>query len=145
MTVVTNLNEKRREKQRFHEMKMLRELSLNEIIAEVTRCFEGFIQEESFYKTAMEDICIDMAIDTYLSGTGYSRFGFYGEPKERVRKRAEEEIEEITRVLYDHMMYYNAADDLVSESLFSACAHFTGYWWEHGFVIGKKRYSLRLH
>lgn len=147
MAVIVSIKEKRREKQRLFEMKLLRELSLQKIVEKAEGYFVSFFQQNPYYKTSMEDVCVDTAIESYLLGADYSKFGFYGEPFESVQNRANQDINEMIHYLYDHFLYYKAVDEneMMVESLYRACEHYIDFWWKHGFDVGKRRRRMRLH
>lgn len=147
MSVVASLKEKRREKQRLFEMKLLRELTLTKINEQAEMHFASFFHISPYYKGVIEDICIDTAIESYLVGAQYSRFGHYGESVSSAQKRSKKEIRELIHSLFEYFVYYRAVgeSDLIGESLYMACDHFVDYWWKHGFEIGKKRRRLRLN
>lgn len=147
MNVIHSLNDKRRKKQVDYELKVLKELSLNKIKEKVIAHFSFLFQSGALYKSVVEDGCIDYAIESYLLGAKYSRFGYLGESLEKVKRRSQEEKEEIIHSLFDYLLCWGKAtsDDLVNESIFILSEQFVHSWWTEGYTIGKKRRKLKLH
>lgn len=147
MNVITTLKEKRKEKQITYERKMLRELSLEGLKRKVNELFSEFLQTRAVFQTTLEDGCVDVAIEAYLLGAKFSKFGYYGENAVHVKQRCSRELKYFTDSLFDYFLYWgNIGDsDFVNESLYYTCEYFVDYWWSEGFQKGEKRYRLRLH
>jgi hypothetical protein len=146
MNVITSFKEKKREKEIRYERKMLRDLSLEKLKKQAHECFSPFYQTYRVFPSVIEDGCIDMAIEAYLLGASYSRFGYYGEPLEMVKKRSAQEEKYLIDALFDFLCFWGELNDaLIGESLYYACEHYITNWWTEGFEKGKKRWRLKLH
>ena len=147
MNVITTFKEKRKEKQIKYERKMLRELSLEELKKNVVDSFSSFFRMDSILGSAIEEGCIDVAIESYLLGAKYSKFGYYGESVEEVRMRCYRFEKNLIDALYEFICYWGHIGDqgFVNESLYYACEHYVTYWWTEGFQKGEKRHRLKLH
>lgn len=147
MQVITTLEEKREAKQISFERKVLRELSVKLLKEKVNLFFSPFFRSHSIFSTAIEDGCIDIALEAYVLGAKLSRFGYYGETEERVRMRCIKEEKYLIDQLYDYLIYWGAAagNDLIHESLYLASEQFVSHWWNEGFRKGEMRHRLRLH
>ncbi|MCA1032799.1 YbaK family protein [Bacillus timonensis] len=147
MNVITTFKEKRKEKQVKYERKMLRELSLEILKKKANECFGQFFQTGTMFAASLEDGCVDVAIESYLLGAKYSKFGYYGETYESVKDRCYMEEKHLVDILYDFLLYWGNIGDnnFVNESLYYACEQYVAYWWKEGFTKGEKRYRLRLH
>lgn len=147
MNVIHSLNEKRREKQVNYELKLLKELSLPKIKEKIVNHFSFLFQSGTLCKSVVEDGCVDYAIEAFLLGAKYSRFGYYGESVERVKIRSKEEKLEIIHSLFDYLLCWGKAtnDHMVDESIFMLSEHFIHSWWIEGYSVGKKRHKLKLH
>lgn len=145
MTVITTFFEKQRKKQWMFERKVLRKLSLVEIRTNARNHFEALFSPQLVNHPYIEDFCIDLAIDAYLAGAEYSRFGYHGETMEQVRFRCSRKIKDLNGRLMDFLQLYIDENDLKLESIYIASQVFIDYWWEQGFKEGEKRYRLRLH
>lgn len=145
MTVITTFFEKQRKKQWMFERKVLRKLSLVEIRSNARNHFEGLFSPQLVNHPFIEDFCIDLAIDAYLVGAEYSRFGYYGETIVQVRNRCSKKIKEITDKLMEFLQLYSEGNDLLMQSMYISSQIFIDHWWEQGFKEGEKRYRLRLH
>lgn len=147
MNVITTFKEKRREKQITYERKMLRELSLEGLKKNVTDTFGSFFRVGSMLGSAIEEGCIDVAIEAYLLGAKYSRFAYFGESVEEVRRRCYQYEKNLIDALYEFVCYWGHIGEhgFVNESLYYACEHYVTYWWMEGFNKGEKRHRLKLH
>ncbi|WP_223703185.1 YbaK family protein [Sutcliffiella deserti] len=147
MTVLTTLKEKRREKQMKYERKMLREISLDILKTKVKDFFSPYLKKNRQQIGAIEEGCLDVAIEAYLLGASYSKFGYYGESAEKVKTRCPVEEKYLIDTLYDYFLYWGSIGDSdhVHESFYVTCEAFIDYWWREGFFKGEKRYRMRLH
>ncbi|WP_096202078.1 DUF2521 family protein [Bacillus sp. FJAT-45350] len=145
MAVITTFSEKQREKRWSFERKVLREISLTEVRKNVQEHFETLFPFQFLTHPFLIDPCIDMAIDAYLVGAEYSRHGYFGETKEMVRERCDEEVREIRLQLFDLLNGWMSPNELSMDSLYIAVDMFVEEWWDKGFYKGKERYRLRLH
>lgn len=147
MNVITTFKEKRREKQIKYERKMLRELSLEGLKKNAIETFSDYFRSGSMLGSAIEEGCLDVAIEAYLLGAKYSRFGYYGESVDSVKQRCYQYEKNLIDALYDFIGYWGQIgdNDVVNESLYYACEHFVDTWWTEGFMKGEKRYRLKLH
>lgn len=147
MTVITTFKEKREAKRILFERKVLRELSIKQLKEKVQFYFSPFFRSQSIYSTAIEDGSIDIAIELYILGAQMSRFGYFGETEDQVRKRCFQDLKHYTDSLYEYLQYWGAAagNDLMNESVYIASEQFVSYWWKEGFRKGEMRHKMRLH
>lgn len=147
MSIVTSLKDKRREKQMSYERKMLRELSLDILRKKIKAYFEPLFSRDKEWKMSLEEGCMDIAIEAFLLGAHFSRFGFYGESLHLVKKRCQEEEKLLIDALYDYLCFWSPLGDrdFYQESIYYTCEQYVQDWWEDGFQKGEKRYRLRLH
>jgi hypothetical protein len=147
MNVITTLKDKRRDKQIKYERKVLRDLSINMLKASVQRLFGSTpFTQNLLLQSGIEEACYDVAIEAFLLGAKYSRFGNYGESKDSIRQRCDMEMKHFVDTLYNFMLYWGSFDEgLYSESLYYLCERYVNEWWLEGFKKGEMRYKLRLH
>lgn len=145
MTVVTTLADRRREKQWKFERNVLRKLSLNELKADVKEQFKPIVPYHFLSHPFLLDPCMDMAIDAYLLGAEYSRFGYIGESEKEVKRRCDDELTDITHSIFNLLQGWLLNSDFLLDSLKVATESFVDHWWSKGFREGEKRYRLRLH
>lgn len=145
MTVVTTLADRRREKQWKFERSVLRKLSLKELKADVEEQFKPVVPFYFLSHPFLLDPCMDMAIDAYLLGAEYGRFGYMGESEKEVRRRCEEELTDISYSIFNLLQGWLLESDFLLDSLKVATETFVDCWWTKGFREGEKRYRLRLH
>jgi hypothetical protein len=144
MNDVISLKQKRHQKELIYEKKMLRELSLTDIKKRFEDCF-GFFEKGK--KEMIEDGCIDFAIEAYLLGAKYSRFGFYGESMEDANRRCWMEEKRLVDDLFDYFINWGKLNikDISFDEVFLVCEYYIQSWWKQGYIKGEKRYKMRLH
>lgn len=143
MNIITTLEDRRRKKQWNFERKVLRKLSLSTIRDNVHMHFPSVFEHQKIGGSFVEDACVDFAIDAYLLGAEFSRFGFYGESEVSVRRRCKEVYENHVDHLHRQLsgwLYTNEEDEL----FIKMCEGFILHWWETGFREGEKRYRMKL-
>jgi Protein of unknown function (DUF2521) len=147
MNVVTGLKERRKEKQIKYERKVLRELSPKQLKERVQTYLLGNHKLGISFSQVLEEGCFDVAIEAYLLGANYSKFGYYGESLEDVSRRCEPEKKHLIDTLFNFILYWGKLgdQDLYNESLYYQCDQYVESWWHDGFEKGKKRFKLRLH
>ena len=147
MTVITTFKEKRREKQIKYERSVLRDLSINTLKERVKHYFGSTNLASSFaMNTGIEEACYDVALEAFLLGAKFSKFGYYGENPDDVRKRCFKEEKHLIDTLYNFLLYWgNGQEGAMSESLYYLCEQYIFVWWKEGFDKGQRRHKLRLH
>lgn len=147
MNVVTTLHEKRREKQIKYERTLLRELSIQKLKESVKRCFgSSRLAQGLLMNSGIEEACFDVAIEAYLLGGRYSRFGYFGESLEMARQRSKDEESHLVDTLYHFFLFWGNDDERNSnESLYYLCESYVGIWWNEGFKTGEQKHKLKMH
>ncbi|RDU34949.1 DUF2521 domain-containing protein [Neobacillus piezotolerans] len=147
MNVITTFNEKRREKQIKYERSVLRDLSINELKKRVqdhfgaTRLPHGLMQNPG-----IQEACYDVALEAYLLGAQFSKFGYRGEKAELAIERCEPEETHLIDTLFNFLLYWGGGEEgYYSESLYFSCEQYVRKWWLDGFEKGMRRQKLRLH
>lgn len=144
MNVITTFEDRRRKKQWNFERQVLRKLSLSTIRGFIHTHFPSIFDNQKIGTGFVEDVCVDFAIDAYLLGAEYSRFGYLGESELIARRRCQDEYNEHIQHLYHQLsgwIYNNDQND----NFHTLCEGFILYWWERGFQEGEKRYRMKLH
>lgn len=147
MTIITTLREKQREKQINYERSVLRDLSINSLKERVKQFFGAFrISSGMVMNTGIEEACYDVALEAYLLGAKFSKFGYYGESLDEVQHRCFYEEKHLIDTLYNFLLYWGGEEEgTMSESLNYMCEQYVQVWWREGFEKGERRYKLRLH
>lgn len=147
MNVVTTFKEKRREKQLKYEKSVLKEISIKTLKERVISYFgSSRLTSSLILQSGIEEACYDVAIEAYLLGAHFSRFGYFGENPESVRRRCEREEKHLMDTLYNFLLYWgNEEEGIYSESLYYLCEQYVESWWMEGFRKGERRHKLRLH
>lgn len=147
MNVITTFKEKRRDKQIKYERSVLKELSVKTLKARVQQYFGSSNIASSFImNSGIEEACYDVALEAYLLGAKFSKFGYYGESLEEARNRCFREEKHLIDTLYNFLLYWgNGSEGIMSESLYYSCEGYIDVWWREGFDKGQRRHKLRLH
>lgn len=147
MTVITTFKERRREKQIKYERSVLKELSINTLKERVRQYFGSTRIASSFVmNTGIEEACYDVALEAFLLGAKFSKFGYYGEDMEAVRLRCYKEEKHLIDTLYNFLLYWGSGEEgTMSESLYYLCEQYIHVWWREGYDKGQRRLKLRLH
>lgn len=147
MNVISTLNDKRREKQIKYERAILKDLSLPLLKERVKQYFGSTrIANNVVMNAGVEEACYDVALEGFLLGAKYSKFGYYGERIGNVRQRCAEEEKHLIDTLYNFFLYWGQeAAGSLSESLYYNCEQYVYSWWKDGFEKGERRHKLRLH
>lgn len=147
MNLVTTLHEKRKAKQLKYEKSVLREISIKTLKKRVNQYFgSSQLTSSLMMESGIEEACYDVAIEAYLLGAHFSRFGYYGESVEDVKQRCLAEEKHLIDTLYNFLLYWgNGMEGVYSESLYYLCESYVSSWWMEGFRNGERRHKLRLH
>ncbi|MDQ0272620.1 YbaK family protein [Cytobacillus purgationiresistens] len=147
MTLITTFEDKRREKQMKYEKSVLKEISIKNLKEKVKDFFGSSQLVIGLLKNpGVEEACYDVAIEAYLLGAHYSRFGAAGETMEMAQARCKKEKTHFADTLYNFLLYWgNGGEGVMSESLYYLCEQYVNVWWTEGFSNGQRRHKLRLH
>ncbi len=142
--IVTTLSDRRRMKRWKFEREVLRKLSLEQLKQDAERSFRKVVPFYFLSHSYLLDPCMDMAIDAYLLGAEYSRFGYCGESEEQVLERCDEEVTELVFSLFNLLQGWLTDGEALLNTLHEATRNFIEEWWRKGFNEGKRRHRLRL-
>ena len=147
MNVITTFKEKHREKQIKYERSVLKDLSIKMLKERVQQYFGSTrIASNFIMNTGIEEACYDVALEAYLLGAKFSKFGYHGEDLEEVRRRCAKEEKHLIDTLYNFLLYWgNGNEGAMSESLYYQSEQYVHVWWREGFEKGQMRHKLRLH
>ncbi|MFY4777197.1 DUF2521 family protein [Metabacillus sp. RGM 3146] len=147
MDPILSFRDKSREKQLNYERTMLKEISLKEIRKSIIASYGHHFRFGILNRTSIEEGCADFAVEAFLLGAAYSRFGSLGETVEAVNKRCSKEMRALLDEMYEYLQDWGQSGEysLANESIYMASDHFLHSWWTEGFVRGEKRRKLRLN
>lgn len=143
--IITTLKEKRKEKQLKYERRLLRELSLQSLRKKIYNDFHAYTTAPRFERRC-EEYCLELAIESYLLGAQYSKFGYYGESFSEVKQRCSCEERDLIDMLFHHLSSTSVAElpEEYRKQLYESCQRFISCWWKEGYEKGERRYRLRL-
>lgn len=147
MKVITTFVDKRKEKQLKYEKSVLKEISIKALKEKVKYYFgSSDLTSSLVLHSGIEEACYDVAIESYLLGAHFSKFGYYGESVDDVKRRCLKEEKHLIDTLYNFMLYWGKGmEGVYSESLYYLCEQYIESWWMEGFRKGERRHKLRLH
>jgi Protein of unknown function (DUF2521) len=147
VNVITTFKEKKREKQIKYERSVLKDLSIKMLKERVQHYFGSTrITSSIVMNTGVEEACYDVALEAYLLGAKFSKFGYYGENIDDVRMRCVKEEKHLIDTLFNFLLYWgNGEEGTMSESLYYLCEQYILVWWREGYEKGERRHKLRLH
>ena len=145
MNKVVNLAAFRKEKRLKYEREMLKDFSLELLgrqyrhLAKGLKCFPGYSIEPA------EEHCYDIAVEGFLLGGYYSKFNRYGESPERIKERAQKEIDLLSHQLF-YYLYQSKEEDssFIQETLHNLTDEYVLAWWMEGYSKGINRYKMRM-
>lgn len=142
-----SFKEKKREKQLTYERKVLKEITPKALKERFSTFLSAQHSLGITFSQVLEEGCYDVAIESYLLGANFSKFGFYGESEDAVRARCYHEEKHLIDTLFNFILYWGKISDfdMYNESLYYQCEQYVASWWCDGFYKGAKRYKLRLH
>jgi len=147
VNVITTFKEKHREKQIKYERSVLKDLSIKMLKERVQQYFGSTrITSNFIMNTGIEEACYDVALEAYLLGAKFSKFGYHGEDLEEVRMRCFKEEKHLIDTLYNFLLYWGHGEEgAMSESLYYLSEQYVHVWWREGYEKGQMRHKLRLH
>ena len=145
MDKVVNLAAFRKEKRLKYEREMLKDFSLELLgrqyrhLAKGLKCFPGYSIEPA------EEHCYDIAVEGFLLGGYYSKFNRYGESPERIKERAQKEIDLLSHQLF-YYLYQSKEENssFIQETLRNLTDEYVMAWWMEGYSKGINRYKMRM-
>lgn len=147
MNVIFSMKEKQRERQINYERKVLRDLPIVSLEDRLKECLGTTKIMGVPFNEIIKEGCFDIAIESYLLGAHYSKFGYYGESEENVRKRCYAEEKHLIDTLFNFILFWGKVGEsgLYQDSLYMDCERYIDVWWKDGFKSGGKRHKMKLH
>jgi hypothetical protein len=147
LTLIVNFKEKRREKQIKYERSVLRDLSITTLKERVRQYFGSTnIASSIVMNKGIEEACYDVALESFLLGAKFSKFGYHGEDFDEVRKRCYKEEKHLIDTLYNFFLFWGIGEEAtMNEALYYHCEQYVHVWFREGFEKGQRRHKLRLH
>jgi Protein of unknown function (DUF2521) len=147
VNVITSFSQKRREKQIKYERSVLRELSIEQLKKRVQEYFGSIrVNAALFHNPGIQEACYDVALEAYLLGAAFSKFGVNGESVESIQARCQPEETHLIDTLYNFLLYWGGGDEgFYSETLYYQSEQYVRAWWYEGFEKGMRRHKLRFH
>ncbi|GAA0323620.1 YbaK family protein [Bacillus carboniphilus] len=147
MTVIHSFRQKQREKEIKLERNLLRELSIEWLKKKTLECFIKGIDSSQYIPIyQLEECCQDVAVEAFLLGGRFGKFGYYGESVEEVKSRCQEEEKYLIDTLYHYIEIEGLFEKrpMIQDSLYLQCEQYVHAFWMEGFLKAVKRYKLKL-
>ena len=145
MNTVVNLAAFRKEKRLKYEREILKDFSLELLgrqyrhLAKGLKCFPGYSIEPA------EEHCYDIAVEGFLLGGYYSKFHRYGESPERIKERAQKEIDMLSQQLFHYLNQQEEKDEsFIHDTLRNLTDEYVMAWWMEGYSKGINRHKMRM-
>ncbi len=147
LVIIEGFEKRRREQQIKYERRLLRDLSVENMRSRIREFFGPSSFNGIRVSEVLEEGCFDVAIESYLLGGHFSRFGYYGESEDMVRARCQQEETHLIDTLFNFILYWGkiGEQELYNDSLYYRCSVYVEMWWKEGFRTGERSYKLRLH
>ena len=142
MIVYKNLKEKRWGKQRKYEHTVLRDIHLKDIRKSARNIL---IHPNIFFHTEfelLERIVLDHAIEAYLYGASFGKWGYLGEDFLTIQKRMNGKDKFFVQTCFSDLS--DRQVNLDSKKLYACVEDFILKWIRLGFQNGTRKYKLRL-
>ncbi len=145
--VIQTFKEKRRAKEMRYQRGVLKEITPKLLKDRFAAFRERGLTDGITMSQVLEEGCYDVAIESYLLGANFSKFGYFGEPEEIVKERCKLEEKHLVDTMFNFLLYWGKISDfdMYNEGLYFNCGQYVDGWWKEGFNKGKQRYKLRLH
>ncbi|SDI07779.1 Protein of unknown function [Alteribacillus persepolensis] len=144
MGIVVSLEPHRVKKEWQEEKKLLQYLRVEEIQVTAEKMFVPVFSQFHFPYSFLEEACLDMALEAFLSGGKFSRYVENGELEFRFKMQAVLAINKITTELHDFMSGWVEEPAAKRSDLKDIVEVFITYWWKRGLQAGTQRSLLRL-
>lgn len=144
MGTVVSLEPHRLKKEWEEEKKLLQELRVEEIKSTAENIFVPVFNRFHFPYSFLEEACMDLALEAFLSGGKFSKYVENGELAFRFKMQAVLAISSITTELYEFMSGWVEEPAAQRSDLKEIVECFVTYWWKRGLEAGTKRHLLRL-
>ncbi|RSL28937.1 DUF2521 family protein [Salibacterium salarium] len=146
MGIVISLEPHRIKKEWLEEKKLLQNVQVKEIQATAEKVFVPVFKYFNFPYSFLEEACMDLALEAFLSGGKFSRYVENGALVFKFQVQAALEIGRISKELHEFMKSW-VDDDPACESpeVKEAVESYIAFWWKRGLEAGTKRQLLRYH
>ncbi|MGY4691785.1 DUF2521 family protein [Salibacterium sp. K-3] len=146
MGVVISLEPHRIKKEWREEKRLLQDLQVQEIKETAEKVFIPVFDHFQFSYSFLEEACMDLALEAFLSGGKYSRYVEDRALPFKFQVQAAAAIGLIASELYEFMVCWVEEDpDDEQPVMKEAVESFITYWWKRGLEAGVRRKLLHFH
>ena len=142
MGTVVALEPHRMKKEWEEEKKLLKEINVQELQMSAKKIFVPVLDTFHFSYSFLEEACMDLALEAFLSGGKFSKYVEDNTLPFRYKIQAAVFIKNIANELYTFMSGWVEEPTINEEQLRSAVEEFVTFWWHKGLEAGTKRRRL---
>ncbi|WP_240377753.1 DUF2521 family protein [Bacillus piscicola] len=144
MGVVVALEPHRIKREWEEEKKLLGEISVNDIQLTAKEIFTPVFTTFHFSYSFLEEACMDLALEAFLSGGKFSKFVENNSLPFRYKLRAVVIIGGIASELYTFISGWVEGPQAGDEEIKGAVEEYITFWWKKGLEAGYRRKRLGL-
>ncbi|SFQ18973.1 DUF2521 family protein [Salibacterium halotolerans] len=143
MGIVISLEPHRIKKEWKEEKRLLQDLDVQEVKSTAEKVFTPVFHRFQFPYTFLEEACVDLALESFLSGGKYSRYVEGRALPFTFQVQAAAAVGEIAGELYEFMQCWVEDDPgCYLKEMKEAVDSFIVYWWKRGLETGVRRQPL---
>lgn len=145
MNTVLNFTAFRKEKQQQYEREALKDFSLELLGRHYRHLAKGLKSLPGYPLEPAEEHCYDMAVESFLLGSAYSKFAKYGESPEEIMRRSKRELDALAAQMFYHLNQpMGEAAPFLEDTLRSLTREYVTTWWLEGYSKGIQRHKTRM-
>ncbi|MFZ4454432.1 DUF2521 family protein [Salibacterium aidingense] len=146
MGVVISLEPHRIKREWEQEKKLLQDIQVQEVQATAKKVFIPVFEYFQFPYSFLEEACMDLALEAFLSGGKFSRYVEDRALPFKFQVQAAATIGLIAKELHEFIKSWVDEDPACDRAeMKEAVESFITYWWKRGLEAGTRRQLLRFH
>lgn len=145
LNTVVNFAAFRKEKQQQYEREALKDFSLELLGRHYRHLIKGLKSLPGCPLEPAEEHCYDMAVESFLIGSAYSKFAKYGESPDKIMQRSKRELDTLAAQLFYHLNQpMEETAPFHENTLRTLTEEYVTAWWLEGYSKGIQRHKTRM-